>query len=111
MAGNEITNVTYVNVLPEELYHSALRSVDGVLLIQGLAPYPTALIDFMAHRVPIISYGNSGLPELINPNTALIADDFPSLFHALGSLNTTNKAAEAYSFVKSFVMNCALLDK
>jgi glycosyltransferase involved in cell wall biosynthesis len=84
-------NIRYLSVLPEELYHSALLNVSGVLFMENTVSFPCFLFDLIENEVPIISYRNNSLPELINEETALVPKDFMSLYRSITSLHQFDK--------------------
>lgn len=98
------TNIHYVSTLPEELYHSALLSIDAVFFPQVFLTYPTILFDFISHGVPIVASRAIDLPELVNEKTALLPRDFPSLYKALRNIKTENKAAAAKANLLGFML-------
>ena len=96
------SNTQYLKIIPEVLYQSALVSADAFFIPQKNIMYPTTIIDFMAHKVPIIAYKNNNYRDLINENTAIIANNFTELYHSFRSLFSINKSQEAYEYVKRF---------
>ena len=96
------SNTQYFKIIPEVLYHSALFSADAFFIPQINIMYPAAVIDFMAHKVPIIAYKNNNYRDLINVNTSIIANSFAELYHSFRSLFLINKSQEAYEYIKRF---------
>lgn len=94
------TNTQYLKTIPEELYHSALVSADALFIPQKNLMYPLAILDFMAHKVPIIAYKNNNFRDLVNDETALIPQNFAELYHSFRTLFLVNKAQQAYEYVK-----------
>lgn len=92
-------NISYLRKLPEELYPSMLVSVDAAVFLQGFLVFPSLLFDLMAYKVPIISYRNDAFPELIQEKTALIPNDFTSLYQSIRFLDQNNRKEEAHDFL------------
>ncbi len=98
------TNIRYVESLPEELYHSALVSVDALFFPQIFLTYPIVILDFIAHNVPIVSYRAIDLPELVNENTALHPTSFAELYKALRDIQDVNKAKNAKAHLLPYML-------
>ncbi len=98
------TNIRYVSTLPEELYHSALVSVDAVFFPQVFLTYPTIILDFIAHEVPLVAYRAIDLPELVNEKTALLPKDFNELYQALRHIQEENKAKSAKAHLLPYML-------
>ena len=97
-------NIRYLPALPEELYHSALLSADAVFFPQLFLSYPTMIVDFMAHEVPIVAYRPINLPELVNEKTALMPKDFSSLYRDIKDVKTVNRKKEAKQSLARFIL-------
>lgn len=88
-------NIRYLSVLPEELYRSALDSISGVLFMENTISFPCFLFDLIENEVPIISYRNKALPELISEETAMTPNDFLSLYRDVTSMMTSKRTKAA----------------
>lgn len=49
-------NIHFENALPEELYHSALLSIDACIFTTSFLTYPDFLFDLKARNVPVFGY-------------------------------------------------------
>jgi len=99
---NDTDNIRYENYLPEELYHSGLMEINGVIFLQGVLASPIILLDLILHHIPLIAYKPLTLQDLINEHNTIIPKDFPSLYQAVRDIAFKNKSEEAISSLKSW---------
>lgn len=85
---SSLTNLHYEEMLPYELYDSAICSASAIVLTGKFHVESVVLHEAMNNGLPIISAKNGMLFDLlINDKTAIIIDNFDSLYNAVVNIN------------------------
>ena len=85
---SSLTNLHYEEMLPYELYDSAICTTSAIVLTGQFHVESVILHEAMNNGLPIISAKNGMLFDLlINDKTATIVDSFDSLYNAVVNIN------------------------
>ncbi|MFA6829253.1 MAG: hypothetical protein WCR67_00890 [Bacilli bacterium] len=102
-----LSNMHFLNTMPLELYRSSLHCATCILFTTKYLTNPLMILDYQANGVPIISYKNENYQELVNPSTAIIPKDFPSLFKSINTIKENNQAEGAKKILNNLILNLA----
>jgi len=92
-------NIRFFGFLPEELYHSAIESVDGLILTSPFLAYPAFLLDLMSREVPLLRYFYPS--DFASPSDeTLVAKDFLELYQDFIHLKTVNHVKQATAYLE-----------
>ncbi len=80
------TNILFFDTIPEELYRSAIQSVDCLILYTNSQTFPVVLNDFAAYGTKIISYRQHFNLSFLKDINSEFPEDFPSLYQIISSL-------------------------
>ena len=85
---SSLTNLHYEEMLPYELYDSAICTTSAIVLTGQFHVESVILHEAMNNGLPIISAKNGMLFDLlVNDKTATIVDNFDSLYNAVVNIN------------------------
>lgn len=80
------TNILFFDNIPEELYRSAIQSVDCLILYTKSQTFPIVLNDFATFGTKIISYRQHFNLSFLKDINSEFPLDFPSLYQIISSL-------------------------
>lgn len=81
-----MSNILFFDNIDEELYRSAIRSVDCVILYTKSQTFPVVLNDFFYFGTKIIAYKQNFNLSFLKKINASSPEDFPSLYQLISSL-------------------------
>lgn len=101
-------NIKYFDFLDEELYISALKTADYLVLSNELVTNPLVIIDCMKEKMPIISCFSFVYNELINNKNNIMPQNFEELFLSMQNVDMKDKIKNAYKQVINYENNLSI---